>query len=141
MKKTESKNEQVAVVAAVIENTSGEIFLQQRTHAWQEIDLKWEFPGGKIEFGEDPIDAIRREAAEETNFRIEVLRLLPKVYSNLYEDRKVQVIILSYHCRIISGEYKPEAGKVVTGKFFGIADIDYKNCLGYTKEIIELLKK
>jgi 8-oxo-dGTP diphosphatase len=50
------------VVAAVIERDGRVLICQRKTgrHA-----LKWEFPGGKIERGESPEDALRRELREE----------------------------------------------------------------------------
>lgn len=51
------------VVAAVIEK-NGKLLVCQRTRH-QTMPLKWEFPGGKIEDGEQPRDALRRELEEE----------------------------------------------------------------------------
>ena len=51
------------VVAALI-ISKGQILVCQRTRH-QTMPLKWEFPGGKIEIGEQPRDALRRELEEE----------------------------------------------------------------------------
>jgi 8-oxo-dGTP diphosphatase len=51
------------VVAALIVK-DGKILVCQRTRH-QTMPLKWEFPGGKIETGEQPRDALRRELDEE----------------------------------------------------------------------------
>jgi 8-oxo-dGTP diphosphatase len=51
------------VVAALIWQ-NGKILICQRTRH-QRMPLKWEFPGGKIEEGEQPRDALRRELDEE----------------------------------------------------------------------------
>ena len=51
------------VVAAVIVK-DGKVLVCQRTRH-QTMPLKWEFPGGKIEEGEQPRDALRRELEEE----------------------------------------------------------------------------
>jgi len=51
------------VVAALIWQ-EGKILICQRTRH-QTMPLKWEFPGGKIEEGEQPRDALRRELDEE----------------------------------------------------------------------------
>jgi 8-oxo-dGTP diphosphatase len=51
------------VVAALIFQ-DGKILVCQRTRH-QTMPLKWEFPGGKIEPGEQPRDALRRELDEE----------------------------------------------------------------------------
>ena len=51
------------VVAALILQ-QGKLLVCQRTRH-QTMPLKWEFPGGKIEEGEQPRDALRRELEEE----------------------------------------------------------------------------
>ena len=51
------------VVAALIVK-AGKLLVCQRTRH-QTMPLKWEFPGGKIEEGEQPRDALRRELDEE----------------------------------------------------------------------------
>ena len=51
------------VVAALILR-NGKMLICQRTKH-QPLPLKWEFPGGKIEEGEQPRDALRRELEEE----------------------------------------------------------------------------
>jgi len=51
------------VVAALIIR-QGRILICQRAEG-QAMPLKWEFPGGKIEIGEEPRDALRRELDEE----------------------------------------------------------------------------
>lgn len=51
------------VVAALILK-DGKLLVCQRTRH-QSMPLKWEFPGGKIEEGEQPRDALRRELDEE----------------------------------------------------------------------------
>jgi 8-oxo-dGTP diphosphatase len=51
------------VVAALIVNDDRILACQRTRH--QPMPLKWEFPGGKIEPGEQPRDALRRELEEE----------------------------------------------------------------------------
>ena|SRR5579883_1096698 len=51
------------VVAAILER-EGRILICQRT-AQQSHPLKWEFPGGKVEAGESPAEALTRELHEE----------------------------------------------------------------------------
>ena len=58
------------VVAAVIEK-NGKLLVCQRTKH-QTMPLKWEFPGGKIEEGEQPRDALRRELEEELGIQARI---------------------------------------------------------------------
>jgi len=58
------------VVAGLIVR-GDEILICQRTRH-QSMPLKWEFPGGKIEIGEQPRDALRRELEEELGIHAEI---------------------------------------------------------------------
>ena len=58
------------VVAALIMK-DGEVLVCQRTKH-QTMPLKWEFPGGKIEEGEQPRDALRRELDEELGINAKI---------------------------------------------------------------------
>lgn len=57
----------VQVVAAIIER-EGKVLIGQRTPE-QSHPLKWEFPGGKVEPGETPQQALTRELEEELGIR------------------------------------------------------------------------
>jgi 8-oxo-dGTP diphosphatase len=71
------------VVAGLIVR-DGKLLICQRTKH-QPMPLKWEFPGGKIEYGEQPTDALRRELEEELGIHAtvgdEVVRI-KHVYRN-----------------------------------------------------------
>ena len=86
------------VTAAVIER-NGEILLAQRKPGTHQA-LKWEFPGGKLEWGEDPRQGLRREIQEELGIEIEVGDVL-EVVSHTYEDR--HIVLIGYRCRYQNG--------------------------------------
>lgn len=56
---------EIEIVIAIAER-DGKILMIERRHALPLWDHKWEFPGGKIEPGETPDAAVRREFQEET---------------------------------------------------------------------------
>ena len=63
--------------------------------------LKWEFPGGKLEPGESPEEALARELREELSIEVKVGRVMDAVFCR-YPDR--DVLVLFYRCEILSGE-------------------------------------
>lgn len=73
----------IRVVAALIVRAN-EILICQRTRH-QSKPLKWEFPGGKIEFGEQPRDALRRELDEELGIHADVGDEVERI-THTYED-------------------------------------------------------
>ena len=64
----------------------------------------WEFPGGKIEFGESLENALIREAGEETGLWITVDKLL---YATTFMSNPLrQVIVLAYLCNTLHDDIK-----------------------------------
>jgi 8-oxo-dGTP diphosphatase len=59
------------VSAAVIVNNSGQVLLGQRRKG-DRHPLKWEFPGGKVELGESPREALVRELREELQIEAKI---------------------------------------------------------------------
>ena len=80
----------IEVVAAVIFDEQGRIFATQRGYGeWKDW---WEFPGGKIETGETPQQALQREIREELAAEIEVGELLRTI------DYDYPAFHLTMHC-------------------------------------------
>lgn len=88
----------ISVVAAVIRNGS-KIFATQRGYG--EYKDWWEFPGGKIEEGETPEEALVREIREELRTLIAVDRLLTRVE---YEYPDFHLTMDCFWCHIEEGE-------------------------------------
>ena len=97
----EKKNSIICVSAAVIQS-SGMIFAAQRKDAGP-LALKWEFPGGKVEPGEDPAEAVVREIKEELSIQIDVLSHLTTV-KHAYETFYLEMN--AYLCKIVSGKLR-----------------------------------
>jgi 8-oxo-dGTP diphosphatase len=131
--------QQVTIAVGVITDEEGRIFLTQRHQPGSFSHQMWQFPGGGVEIGEDPKEAVVREIKEETDFDVEVIRLLPEVVSNYFPESGFQALIICYHCKIISGEFKRVDPETMDGKFYRPEEIDYSKCLPKTKEIIELI--
>jgi len=88
------------VVSLAILRSRGYVLLQRRPQGGTLPGL-WQFPGGKVEFGEHPWDALRRELAEELGARVRKGRLFG-VYSHLYDlgGSRVHYILVAYEVRV-----------------------------------------
>jgi 8-oxo-dGTP diphosphatase len=85
-------------VTAALIRRGGRVLIAQR-RAGDHQALLWEFPGGKIGFGERPEDALVREIEEELAYRIRVDSLF-SVESHLYEHAgsRRHILLLVYLC-------------------------------------------
>ena len=90
------------VVCAVIER-DGLLLLAQRP-AHKHLPLKWEFPGGKVEPGEDPAAAIVREIREELGCEITVVRKLP---SFRHDYQTVLIEMIPFVCALTKDSSRP----------------------------------
>lgn len=87
----------VRVVAAVIRKDD-KIFATQRGYG--EFKDGWEFPGGKIEEGETPEQALAREIREELNTEIQVGKLIDTIE---YDYPKFHLSMDCFWCEIMQG--------------------------------------
>jgi 8-oxo-dGTP diphosphatase len=90
------------VVCALLER-GGRLLLAQRP-AHKHLPLKWEFPGGKVEPGEDPAAAIVREIREELGCVIVIARPLPVF---LHDYKTVVIEMIPFVCTLAEGSPEP----------------------------------
>lgn len=88
-----------AVIKAVNENNEPIIFATQRGYG--EFKGGWEFPGGKIEAGETPKEALKREIMEELDTEISVGELIDTIE---YDYPEFHLSMDCFWCEMVSGD-------------------------------------
>ena len=83
------------VVAALIVKNDKLLVCQRTRH--QSMPLKWEFPGGKIEEGEQPRDALHRELDEELGIDAEVGDEVARIRHNYKNGGAVELRFYAVH--------------------------------------------
>lgn len=99
------KNPTLMVVAAALARPDGRVLLQQRP-AGKAMAGLWEFPGGKVEPGERPEQALARELGEELGIDVEEAALAPAAFASAPLGER-HLLLLLYLCRRWVGEPEP----------------------------------
>ncbi|MCM8710279.1 (deoxy)nucleoside triphosphate pyrophosphohydrolase [Clostridium sp. SYSU_GA19001] len=89
----------IKVVGAIIQNENNEVLCALRSPNMS-IPNMWEFPGGKVEEGEELSEAVVREIKEELNCDVECLDVFN---DNTHEYDNFIVNLITIKCRIIKG--------------------------------------
>lgn len=89
----------ITAVGAIIENESGEILCALRSPTMS-IPNTWEFPGGKIEEGEDMARTIEREIPEELGCQV---KFLSKFHEHTHEYDTFILTLITVKCQLVSG--------------------------------------
>lgn len=123
----------IKVAAAIIVHDN-KIFATQRGYG--EFKDGWEFPGGKIEEGETPQEALVREIKEELDTEIEVKEFLETVE---YDYPEFHLSMDCFFCTIKSGELvlkEHEAAKWLT-----VETLDSVDWLPADEALVQGMKK
>ena len=124
---------QIEVVAAIIHDSEVRIFATQRGYG----DYKdwWEFPGGKIEAGEIPEEALRREIWEELETRIVVENLVETVE---WDYPQFHLSMHCYLCHVESGHL--ELKEHEAAKWLNKDELENVNWLPADLKVIEKVR-
>ena len=130
---TNNERRKIEVVAAVIFD-GDKIFATQRGYG----DFKdgWEFPGGKMEVGETPEQALERELREELEIKVEVGKLIKTIK---YSYPKFDLTMHCFKVKIVQGT--PNLLEHEAAKWVGKDEIDSVDWLPADLEVIEEVKK
>jgi len=94
----DAQNEMPLLVTAAVIFDGDKVLITRRPDGSRHAGL-WEFPGGKLESGESPEEALRREISEELNAEIEVVEIFEVVF---YRYDWGPVLILAYYCQLLT---------------------------------------
>ncbi len=97
----------LTVVAAVVRDQAGRILLTRRP-AGRHMAGLWEFPGGKVEAGESPRDALVRELLEELGIRVAPRRLLHRAH---HREPGLSIELLFFGAEVEEGSPRPLDGQ------------------------------
>jgi len=99
----------LTVVAAVIRDADGRVLLTRRPDD-RHMGGLWEFPGGKVDDGEAPADALVRELREELGVAAGIER--PITFA-VHEEQGLRILLLFYAAHVLDGEPKGKEGQAV----------------------------
>ena len=123
----------VHVVAAVLVDR-GRVFATQRGYGpWKDF---WEFPGGKIEPGETPEEALVREIREELDTEIGVGEKLLQVE---YDYPDFHLSMGCYLCAVISGRLTLKEHE--SARWLAAAELDQVHWLPADLQVVSLLRE
>jgi mutator protein MutT len=111
---------QMPCVSAVIRNDRG-ILLQRRAD-----DGGWDLPGGAIDPGESPAQALVREAREETGLvvrPVEVLGILGSMRHVYPNGDEVDVVVTVFLCETLGGELRSLDGEAADLRYFQVSEM------------------
>lgn len=97
------------VAVGIIRNSLGEILIAKRPEGKYKAGL-WEFPGGKVEAGEDTLQALTRELQEELNIQV----MEAKPWLQIQHDYGDRVVLLdAWQVTEFSGTPRGAEGQVI----------------------------
>jgi len=121
------------VAACILKQHPLRILLHQKDEPRNpELLGKWEFPGGMMEYGETPEQALAREVGEELHGVITQVNQLLHAQTNIYEDKK-HYLVLFYACQT-SYQTTPDGCH-----YFAPEEIKQLDCLPGTYEVVDII--
>lgn len=112
-------NNPACTVQGWIENDGKFLILKRNEEPFKG---KWDLPGGFVEMGESPPEAVIREVEEETGFTVEPHRIIG-AFTSEYGGSGRHTIDVAYLCRITSGEFELDEDEKQDAAWWSLADM------------------
>jgi 8-oxo-dGTP diphosphatase len=126
----------VEVVAAVIEYENKLLAFQRGDAKFDYVANKFEFPGGKVESGEDLKAALARELSEELDLEAEVCDFITTV-DHTYPDFSIKMHCFLVHLESFSGTLKEH----ISYAHVALSDADELDWIEADRPIIRILRE
>ena len=128
-------NQRVVVGGFIVKD--GKFLIAKRAANDTFLPLKWEIPGGKLEFNEEPEDGLKRELMEEAGIKVKVIATLSAwSYGEISKD--LHYVQLDYLCVPEEGEVVKISSEHEDFKWITFDEIENYDISGKMKE--EILK-
>jgi 8-oxo-dGTP diphosphatase len=95
---------QITVFVGLVVKDNRILMVERNEPEAKGAHLKWEVPGGKVDFDELPEEAVVREIEEETGVRARVKRMIPDIFVQYwdYPWGIQQTLLFAYECELLS---------------------------------------
>lgn len=96
------KKSVVRLVEAIVKDSKGRVLILKRSRNNTIYVGKWQLPGGKVERGESPLRAVKREVNEELGCNCSILKAERKlVFSSFFRKKRSVVELTIFSCKIL----------------------------------------
>jgi len=127
----------VLVAACALIDGEGRVLMAERPEG-KELAGLWEFPGGKVEGGETPEEALVRELREELGIEVDPGALEPFSFAS-YGYERFHLLMPLYLCRHWTGKAAPMEGQRIRWSTF--SDLEALPMPPADKPLVEALKR
>lgn len=101
----------LVVGVALVDKQQNKVLLAERPPSKNNAGL-WEFPGGKVDAGEGPEEALARELMEELNVQVNVEDMVPLSFAS-YKYPSRHILLPLYLCHKWQGELRANEGQSI----------------------------
>lgn len=125
-------------VKGFIKNDKGQYLITKKSDLEDVGPNDYDVPGGRIEFGETPEQALIREAKEEVNLDIEILQIFNSW--SFVRDPEFMLVGVDFLCKYVGGDV--QMTEEHTGfQWMSVEEIENSNLPGWIKKTVQKAEK